>query len=78
MRQRIKHLYQFGSFRIDPGKQLPLRTDDAFPLVSKVFDLLLVQVHRVRRSCHAKDELMKTVWPDSFVEESNLRKASSC
>ena len=51
MRQRIKHLYELGSFRIDPGKQLPLQTDERFPLVSKMFDLLLMQVHRGRRTC---------------------------
>ncbi|HLB92488.1 MAG TPA: winged helix-turn-helix domain-containing protein, partial [Terriglobales bacterium] len=41
------------------------------PLTPKAFDLLLVLVQNAGRIV-SKDELMKTVWPDSFVEESNL------
>ena len=41
------------------------------PLNSKAFDLLLVLVEEGGRIVE-KDELMKRLWPDSFVEEGNL------
>ncbi len=71
MRQQIKHLYEFGPYRIDPGKRLLLRGDETVPLPGKVFDILLVLVQQGQEVV-SKDDLMKTVWPDSFVEESNL------
>ncbi|HEY6765912.1 MAG TPA: winged helix-turn-helix domain-containing protein [Candidatus Sulfotelmatobacter sp.] len=41
------------------------------PLTSKAFETLLVLV-RNRDRVLMKEELMKTLWPDSFVEEVNL------
>lgn len=74
MRQHIKHLYEFGPYRIDPGKRLLLRGDETVPLPGKVFDILLVLVQQGQEVV-SKDDLMKTVWPDSFVEESNLSQS---
>jgi eukaryotic-like serine/threonine-protein kinase len=68
-----KELYEFGSFRVDPAKQLVLHEGEPVPLTPKAFQLLLVLV----RSCNeivTKDELMKAVWPDTFVEETNLSR----
>jgi DNA-binding winged helix-turn-helix (wHTH) protein len=45
--------------------------DEVIPLPPKIFDTLLVLVER-RGEVVAKDQLMKELWPDSFVEESNL------
>jgi eukaryotic-like serine/threonine-protein kinase len=67
----VKHLYEFGLFRIDPQKRLLLRDNEPVPLTPKAFDTLLVLVQNSERVV-SKDDLMKTVWPDSFVEESNL------
>lgn len=74
MRQQIRHLYEFGPFRIDPGKRLLLRGDETVPLPGKVFDILLVLVQQGQEVV-SKDDLMRTVWPDSFVEESNLSQS---
>jgi len=41
------------------------------PLTPKAFDVLLLLIQNGGRIA-TKDELMKAVWPDSFVEESNL------
>jgi DNA-binding winged helix-turn-helix (wHTH) protein/tetratricopeptide (TPR) repeat protein len=41
------------------------------PLTGKCFEVLLLLV-RQSPATVSKDELMKTVWPDTFVEESNL------
>ena len=66
-----KHLYEFESFRLDPQERLLLRNGQPIPLPPRVFDTLVLLV---QNSGHLvlKDDLMKTLWPDSFVEEVNL------
>jgi DNA-binding winged helix-turn-helix (wHTH) protein/Tol biopolymer transport system component len=71
MNKEAKHFYEFGPFRVDPDKRLLLRDNNPIPLQPKAFETLLVLVQH----CEAvvlKDDLMKSVWPDTFVEESNL------
>jgi hypothetical protein len=72
--QQIKHLYEFGPYRIDPAKRLLLRGEESVLLPSKVFETLLVLVQHSKEVV-PKDDLLKTVWPDSFVEESNLSQS---
>ncbi|HYE73200.1 MAG TPA: LpqB family beta-propeller domain-containing protein, partial [Blastocatellia bacterium] len=48
-----------------------MRNGEPLPLPPKVFDTLLVLVEN-SGAVLAKDELLRTIWPDSFVEESNL------
>ncbi|MEP6912980.1 MAG: transcriptional regulator, partial [bacterium] len=50
-----------------------MRDGKAVPLTPKVFDILLVLVQN-NGHVLGKDELMKAVWPDSFVEEGNLTR----
>ncbi|PYU63343.1 MAG: hypothetical protein DMG55_00820 [Acidobacteria bacterium] len=66
-----KHLYEFGPFRLDPAERLLLRNGQTVPLAPKAFDTLLLLVEN---SGHllTKDELMKHLWPETFVEEVNL------
>jgi Tol biopolymer transport system component/DNA-binding winged helix-turn-helix (wHTH) protein len=71
MSQQIKHIYEFGPFRLDAGEQLLLRDGEAVQLTPKAFALLLLLVER-HGHLLPKDELLKLVWPDSFVEEANL------
>src|SRR5262245_61831827 len=71
MSQRPKHIYEFGPFRLDAAEHLLLRDGEAIPLTPKAFDLLLALVERHGRLLE-KDELLKKVWPDTFVEEANL------
>jgi DNA-binding winged helix-turn-helix (wHTH) protein/Tol biopolymer transport system component len=66
-----KSLYKFGDFRLDPGRRLLWKQDQPIQLQPKAFDTLLVLVQHNDRVV-TKDELMKLVWPDAFVEESNL------
>jgi eukaryotic-like serine/threonine-protein kinase len=66
-----KVLYEFGPFRVDPDKQVLLREDQPVAITPKVFETLLILV-RHSREVVSKDELMKAVWPDAFVEEANL------
>lgn len=65
------YFYQFGPFRIDRARRLLSRRGEVIPLTSKVLDTLLVLVENRGRPV-AKEELMKAVWPETFVEEGNL------
>jgi DNA-binding winged helix-turn-helix (wHTH) protein/Tol biopolymer transport system component len=64
-------VYEFGPFRLDPDKQILLRDGQPIPVPPKSFETLLVLVRRGREVV-TKEELLNTVWPDSFVEEANL------
>jgi len=68
---QAKELFEFGPFRLDPEKRLLLRDHQPVPLPLKAFETLLVLV-RHSEEVVLKEELMQAVWPDSFVEESNL------
>ena len=67
----MKVLYEFGPFRVDPDRSLLLRGEESVALTPKAFETLLVLVQR-RQETVSKDTLLKTVWPDTFVEEANL------
>jgi TolB-like protein/DNA-binding winged helix-turn-helix (wHTH) protein/Tfp pilus assembly protein PilF len=68
-----KHLYEFGQYRIDSVERLLLRGEETIPLTPKAIDTLLVLVANSGRVVE-KDELMKSVWPDTFVEEGALAR----
>ena len=68
-----KEMYEFGPFRVDPGKQTLLRGGEPIAVTPKTFQLLLVLV-RHGNEIVTKDELMKSVWPETFVEETNLTR----
>lgn len=71
MPPEIKTFYQFGNFRCDPREHLLLCDGKPVPLSPKAFDILVVLLGSSGRLL-TKDQLMQQVWPDSFVEESNL------
>lgn len=71
MVNQLKQLYEFGSFRLDPDERLLLRDGKPVQLTPKVFDLLLLLVENNGRLLE-KEDLMRSLWQDSFVEESNL------
>ena len=66
----ISH-YSFGRFELYPSEHLLVRDGQAVPLAPKAFDLLFALVSNHGRLL-TMETLMKTVWPDSFVEETNL------
>jgi TolB-like protein/DNA-binding winged helix-turn-helix (wHTH) protein/Tfp pilus assembly protein PilF len=67
----ISNLYAFGEFRLDPQSRVLLRAEEPVTLTPKGFEVLLALVRNGGRVV-SKQELMQAVWPDSFVEESNL------
>ena len=68
-----KRFYEFGPFRLNPRQHLLLRDGEAVQLPPKAIDLLVVLVENSGNVLD-KEELMKQVWPDSFVEEANLSR----
>src|ERR1044071_3368755 len=71
MGQQDSHSYEFGRFRLKVAERVLLREGELVPLTPKVFDILLVLVESSGQVV-AKDDLMRSVWPNTFVEEGNL------
>lgn len=71
MSKPARHAYQFGPYSVDVAERVLLRDGRPVSLPPKAFDLLIVLV---QNSGHLleKDELMRRLWPDTFVEEANL------
>jgi eukaryotic-like serine/threonine-protein kinase len=68
-----KHFYAFGPFRLDSEMRVLVRDGVPVPLSPKVAETLLVLVESAGHLVD-KDDLIKRVWPDAFVEEGNLNK----
>jgi TolB-like protein/DNA-binding winged helix-turn-helix (wHTH) protein/Tfp pilus assembly protein PilF len=67
----FKGLYRFDEFEVDASKRAFLRNGAPILISPKAFEVLLYLVANPGRVV-TKEELLKAVWPDSFVEESNL------
>src|SRR6185436_8612791 len=65
------HIHRFSDFTIDIEQKVLLRGGKAIPMAPKVFETLLALVENHGRVV-LKEELMKRLWPDTFVEEANL------
>jgi len=64
--------YSFGPFRLYPSRRLLLEGNRRIQLGSRAFDILTLLVERAG-DVVGKDELVARVWPNLFVEESNLK-----
>src|ERR1700683_335302 len=67
----MSNLYRFGQFVLDPARRTLRRVDSSVSLTPKAFDVLLFLVQNPNRLV-TKEELLKSVWGDAFVEEGNL------
>src|SRR6187549_789275 len=63
--------FEFGEFLLDTKEKVLVRNGNAVAVTPKAFELLHVLVpnhgHLVE-----KNELIRAVWPESFVEDANL------
>jgi TolB-like protein/Tfp pilus assembly protein PilF len=66
-------LYQFGPFHLDAAERLLLRDKQRVHLAQKDFELLLLLIQNAGHILE-KEELLKNLWPDAFVEEGNLNR----
>ncbi|PYT59361.1 MAG: hypothetical protein DMG35_14730 [Acidobacteria bacterium] len=73
VRLKSKHLYGFGSYRLDAVERVLLRDGQPVTLPPKDLETLLVLVERAGHIVE-KEELLEKVWPGVFVEEGNLAR----
>jgi TolB-like protein/Flp pilus assembly protein TadD len=71
MSELIKHSFRFGEFTLDVDQKVLLRQGKPLLLAPKVLETLLTLVQNRGRIIE-KQELMSRLWPDTYVEESNL------
>jgi DNA-binding winged helix-turn-helix (wHTH) protein/tetratricopeptide (TPR) repeat protein len=63
--------YRFDQFELQSTRRLLTRNGEKIPLAPKTFEVLSCLVANAG-SVVTKEEILKTVWPGSFVEEANL------
>jgi TolB-like protein/DNA-binding winged helix-turn-helix (wHTH) protein len=71
MIKAVRHLYEFGPFVLDLGERLVRHGASRMELPPRAFDTLVALVENNGRLLE-KDELMRTIWGDTVVEENNL------
>jgi len=68
--------FEFGPFQLDLNDRLLTRAGEVISLRPKATEILVRLVTNAGQLIK-RDELLKEVWPDTFVEESNLSQPSS-
>jgi Tol biopolymer transport system component/DNA-binding winged helix-turn-helix (wHTH) protein len=63
--------YLFGEFQLDTTEGVLRQSGEILPLAPKVLQALELLVRNAGRVV-SRTEMVDTLWPDSFVEESNL------
>ena len=76
MSMNQEEIFEFGEFRVDPQSRSLLRNQAPIALSRRAFDVLLYLVRNPGKVV-TKEELLKNVWPDSFVDENNLSQSIS-
>jgi Tol biopolymer transport system component/DNA-binding winged helix-turn-helix (wHTH) protein len=71
MREQNHYVYEFGPFHLDATRRVLLKEGEPLKLFPKEFDTLLALVERSGELLE-KDDLMRQVWQNTIVEESNL------
>jgi Tol biopolymer transport system component/DNA-binding winged helix-turn-helix (wHTH) protein len=71
MSEQQQQIYEFGPFRLDATKRVLFKENEPVKIFPKEFATLLALVERSGEVLE-KEELMRTIWPDSIVEEGNL------
>jgi DNA-binding winged helix-turn-helix (wHTH) protein len=64
-------LYRFDEFELSRSRRTLLRNGEAVALLPKTFEVLSCLVENPGRVL-PKEEILKAVWRESFVEENNL------
>ena len=71
MSNKNGHRYEFGDFRLDSEPPSLWREERLVALPPKALEMLLLLVRR-RDIIVSREELLDTVWRDTFVEEGNI------
>lgn len=67
----LSGFYRFDEFELNPAQRTLARNGIPLSISPRTFEVLLYFVAHPGRVV-TKDELLKAVWPESFVEEGNL------
>jgi DNA-binding winged helix-turn-helix (wHTH) protein/tetratricopeptide (TPR) repeat protein len=67
----LNDLYRFDEFELSRSRRTLLRNGQPVSLLPKTFEVLSCLVGNPGRVV-AKEEILKSVWPESYVEENNL------
>jgi len=73
MKREEIHSYRFKSFTLKPVERQLFDRDQLVSLTPKAFDILTLLIDNTGHLV-TKEELMETIWADSFVEEANLAR----
>ncbi len=68
--------FQFGEFEVDPLTRTLRRREEVVTLNRRAFEVLIYLVQNPGRVL-SRDELLKNVWPDTFVDENSLAQSIS-
>jgi DNA-binding winged helix-turn-helix (wHTH) protein/TolB-like protein len=69
-------IFQFGEFQVDALARTLRRNEETVMLTRRAFEVLLYLVQNPGRVI-SRDELLKNVWPDTFVDENSLAQSIS-
>ena len=70
--RRHSRTFRFGPFLLQPDRQLLLKLNAPVRIGGRALDLLTLLVERAGELV-SKQDLMSRAWPDTFVEEGNLK-----
>lgn len=76
MANSTKRVYMFGGFRLEPAERLLVRDGKPVALTPKVFDTLVFLVENAGRLI-TKNEFVRQVWAEVFVEDATLAQTIS-
>src|ERR1700722_13352047 len=69
-------IFQFGAFQVDALARTLRREKEGVTLNRRAFDVLLYLVRNPGKVI-SRDELLKNVWADTFVDENSLAQSMS-
>src|SRR5271157_2555126 len=67
-------IFRFGEFQVDALARTLRREEEIVTLNRRAFDVLLYLVQNPGKVL-TRDELLKNVWPDTFVDENSLAQS---
>ena len=73
---KAEGIFKFGEYQVDALARTLRREKDVVVLNRRAFDVLLYLVQNPGRVL-TRDELLKNVWPDTFVDENSLVQSVS-
>jgi DNA-binding winged helix-turn-helix (wHTH) protein len=71
MEDLMPKIYEFDKFKLDEEERLFFDGEKPMSLAPKIFDTLLYLIENAGRLVR-KEQMLASIWEDSFVEENNL------